>query len=136
MSKSYRRWPNHGIHCIGHDDSCIEFVIDCTLLNIYNQSMMNTTTEYKTIPTSFKKKGFVYNQLKREGKKAIFQQTRMGSTISNYEVVKIGRHNGYVMGGVTIEPAETYPGSSLWGITGWTCTSIDEAMKRYEGLDS
>ena len=98
--------------------------------------MMNTTTEYKTIPTQFKKKGFTYTQLKREGKRAIFQQTRSGSSVNNYEVVKIGRHNGYIMGGVSIEPAETYPGSSLWGITAWTCCSIDEALKRYEALDS
>ena len=98
---------------------------------------MNTeVTEYKTIPTQFKKKGFTYTQLKREGKKAIFQQTRADSSLNNYEVVKIGRHNGYLMGGVMIEPAETYPGSSLWGITAWTCQSIDEALKRYETLDS
>jgi len=98
---------------------------------------MNTqVTEYKTIPTQFKKKGFVNTQLKREGARAIYQQTREGSTINNYEVVKIGRHNGYIMGGVAIEPAETYPGSSLWGITGWTCTSLEDACKRYEGLSS
>ena len=97
---------------------------------------MNTQVEYKTIPTSFKKKGFTYNQLKREGARAIFEQTRAGSNICNYEVVKIGKHNGYLMGGVTIAPAETYPGSSLWGITGWTCTSLEEATKRYEGLNS
>jgi hypothetical protein len=98
--------------------------------------MMNTQTEYKTIPAQFKKKGFVYTQLKREGNKAIFQQTRAGSTLNNYEIVKIGRHNGYVMGGSHIEPAETYPGSSLWGITAWTCTSIDDAMRRYDALVS
>jgi len=98
--------------------------------------MMNTQTAYKTIPTQFKKKGFTYTQLKREGKRAIFQQTRTDSAVNNYEVVKIGRHNGYVMGGQMIEAAETYPGSSLWGITAWTCTSIDEALKRYETLDS
>lgn len=98
---------------------------------------MTTTidgVEYKVIPTQFKKKGFTYTQLKREGKKAIFQQTREGSTINNYEVVKLGRHNGYSMGGVFIEPSETYPGSSLWGIMGWTCTSIDDALKRYQSL--
>ena len=97
---------------------------------------MNTTNDYKTIPSVFKKKGFTYTQLKREGNRAIFQQTREGSSLNNYEVVKIGRHNGYLMGGVMIEPAETYPGSSLWGITGWTCTSIDDAMKRYDDLVS
>jgi len=96
--------------------------------------MMNTQMEYKTIPAQFKKKGFTYTQLKREGKKAIFQQTRMGSSLNNYEVVKIGRHNGYTMGGVAIAPAETYPGSSLWGITAWTCCSLDAAMQRYDAL--
>lgn len=100
--------------------------------------MMNTTTEptvtHKPIPTTFTKKGFTYNQLKREGNRAIFQQTRNGSTLNNYEVVRIGKHNGYTMGGVFIEPSETYPGSSLWGIMGWTCTSIEDAMKRYETL--
>ena len=72
----------------------------------------------------------------RDGMKAIFQQTRDDSSLNNYEVVKIGRHNGYNMGGSFIEPAETYPGSSLWGITGWTCTSIDSALSRYEQLPS
>ncbi len=98
--------------------------------------MMTTMTEYKTIPTQFKKKGFTYTQLKREGKRAIFQQTRPDSSLNNYEVVKIGRHNGYVMGGMNIEPAETYPGSSLWGITAWTCSSLDAAMTRYDALPS
>jgi hypothetical protein len=91
--------------------------------------------EYKVIPTSFKKKGFTYNQVKREGMKAIYQQTREGTTLNNYEVVKLGRHNGYVMGGAMIEPSETYPGSSLWGIMGWTCTSLEDAHKRFSQLD-
>jgi len=91
--------------------------------------------EYKVIPSEFKKKGFNYKQVRREGNKAIFEQTREGSDIHNFEVVKLGRHNGYVMGGVKIEPAETYPGSSLWGIMGWTCTDLDSANKRYNQID-
>ena len=91
--------------------------------------------EYKVIPSEFKKKGFNYKQVRRDGMKAIFEQTRPGTELKNYEVVKLGRHNGYVMGGVSIEPAETYPGSSLWGITGWTCQSIDQALTRYNQLD-
>lgn len=92
--------------------------------------------EYKVIPLEFKKKGFNYKQVKREGMKAIYEQTRKNSTLCNYEVVKLGRHNGYNMGGSQIDPAETYPGSSLWGIMGWTCTSIDKAMERYSALNS
>jgi len=92
------------------------------------------TTDFKVIPTQFKKKGFSYKQVKREGSKAIFEQTREGSDVHNYEVVKIGKHNGYTMGGVFIEASETYPGSSLWGICGWTCTSIDDAQKKYDSI--
>lgn len=92
--------------------------------------------EYKVIPSEFKKKGFDYKCVRRDGMKAIFEQTRAGTDMKNYEVVKLGRHDGYIMGGVTIEPAETYPGSSLWGITAWTCTDMDAAMKRYNALVS
>ena len=90
--------------------------------------------EYKVIPTEFKKKGFEYKQVKRDGMKAIYEQTRPGTEMKNYEVVKLGRHNGYIMGGVKIEPAETYPGSSLWGITAWTCQSLQAAECRYQTL--
>jgi hypothetical protein len=106
-----------------------------TIIGDMMNTTMDTAVTHKCIPAQFNKKGFTYTQLKREGNRAIFQQTRAGSSLNNYEVVKIGRHNGYIMGGVTIEPAETYPGSSLWGITAWTCTSIDQALQRYEMLD-
>ena len=98
---------------------------------------MTTTidgTEYKVIPTEFNKKGFHYKQVKREGGKAIFLQTREGTSLNNYEVVKIGRHNGYTMGGAYIEPSETYPGSSLWGISGWTCQTLEAAEAKYSLL--
>jgi hypothetical protein len=107
--------------------------------------MMNTaiTTEtnetkasitYKPVPEVFNKKGYTYRQIKREGNKAIFEQTRGDFTA--YEVVKIGKHNGYTMGGAYIEPSETYPGSSLWGILGWTCTDLDSANTRYNTLEA
>jgi hypothetical protein len=99
--------------------------------------MMNETiskSDYKVIPTNFTKKGFTYEQVKREGNRAIFKQTRKGTELCNFEVVRLGKHNGYTMGGVYIEPSETYPGSSLWGIMGWTCTSLEDALRRYEVL--
>ena len=95
---------------------------------------MTTTADYKILPLEFKKKGFNYKQIKREGNRAIYLQTREGTEMNNYEVIRIGRHNGYSMGGSYIEPSETYPGSSLWGIMGWTCTSIDDANTRYSKL--
>jgi hypothetical protein len=96
--------------------------------------MIATTTEYKTIPGEFNKKGFTYSLVQRDGMKAIYKQTRSGSSLCNYEVVKLGRHNGYSMGGSYIEPSETYPGSSLWGIMGWTHQDLDSARNRYEKI--
>jgi hypothetical protein len=87
--------------------------------------------EYKVIPTEFKKKGFNYRQIKREGSRAIFEQTRSGSDMKCYEVVKIGRHNGYTMGGVFIAAAETYPGSSVWGLSAWTYQTLEMAECKY-----
>ena len=50
----------------------------------------------------------------------------------HYEVVKISRHNGYKMGGSFIKAAETYPGASLWGLQGWTCTTMERAEEQYK----
>lgn len=94
----------------------------------------NPTVTYKPVPEVFNKKGYTYRQIKREGNKAIFEQTKGDFTA--YEVVKIGKHNGYTMGGAYIEPSETYPGSSLWGILGWTCTDLDSANTRYNTLQA
>lgn len=116
----------------GHD----QFGIDPLVIFTYNITMTQTIDgiEYKVIPTEFNKKGFHYKCVRRDGMKAIYLQTRPGSNMCNYEVVKLGRHNGYVMGGSCIEPSETYPGSSLWGIAGWTCNDLDAANVRYNSL--
>lgn len=120
-----------------HGDCSAHIALDLEVLNRYNHSMMTSiNTEYKVIPSEFNKKGFHYKLVKREGMKAIYHQTRAGTALDNYEVVKLGKHNGYTMGGVFIEPSETYPGSSLWGISGWTCTSLDKANERYNALNS
>lgn len=93
-----------------------------------------TDATHKTVPATFMKKGFCYELVRRQGQAAIYKQTRKDSEFSNYEVVKIGKHNGYTMGGAYIAPAETYPGSSLWGICGWTCTDLAAADVRFQQL--
>jgi hypothetical protein len=44
---------------------------------------VKSTTSYKPVPAIFNKKGFTYRQLKREGNRAIFEQTRGGSALCN-----------------------------------------------------
>lgn len=86
----------------------------------------------RKLPKTFKQKGFTFNQIKRDGNKAIFKKTK--GTVTSYEVVSISSHKGYELGGQKIEPAETYPSTSQWGIKGFTCTSLERAESKYKTL--
>ena len=88
----------------------------------------------KTIPKTFSKKGFNYMQIKREGMKAIFKQSKKGHEGVSYEVVKISKHNGYELGGQKIPAGEAYPGTSQWGIAGWTCRDLKSAERKFKSL--
>lgn len=88
----------------------------------------------KTIPKMFSKKGFNYKQVKREGMKAIFEQSKKGQDGISFEVVKINKHNGYELGGQKIPAGEAYPGTSQWGIAGWTYQNIKDAEVKYKKL--
>jgi starvation-inducible outer membrane lipoprotein len=85
----------------------------------------------KTMKKEFIRSGFHHEQLKRVGKVAIYKRHKVDQTDYHYEVVKISRHNGYKMGGAYIDPAETYPGASLWGIQAWTCTDLQRAEMHF-----
>jgi hypothetical protein len=67
-------------------------------------------------------------QVKREGDIAMYQRTVASTGVADgYEVIKINRHNGYTLGGQYIAPAETYPGASQFGKSGWSCVDLKQA---------
>ena len=82
----------------------------------------------------FKRSGFNHVQVKRAGRVAMYERTPVKGTRKFYEVIKIGRHNGYYACNQYIEAAETYPGASLWGIAGWTCNTIEIAEKKFKSV--
>jgi hypothetical protein len=88
----------------------------------------------KILPKTINSKGFTYIQIAREGKKAIYRQDKKGYTAPSFETIKIGSHNGYELNGTKIPASETYPSSSLWGIQGWTFTTLDDAKKKFKRL--
>ena len=90
----------------------------------------------KILPLSFKHKGFTLNQLKRAGNKAIYKKQKgvKNSKIVSYEVVIITSHTGYELAGTYIEPAEVYPSTSLWGVKGWSFTTLDYAENFFKTL--
>ena len=74
---------------------------------------------YKPIPTEFKKNGFTFRQITREGDWAIYEQSKAGISRSWFELVKIQRHDGYEIAGNKTEPAEFYPSNESWGKLGF-----------------
>lgn len=87
----------------------------------------------KILEKEFKKKGFNHKQLKRDGELAIYERWK-DVEAPHFEVIKIGSHNGYELGGTYIEPAETYPSDGQWGTAGWTYLALEEAEKKFKYL--
>ena len=70
------------------------------------------------LPLSFTEKGFVYQQVEREGDLAIYSQTHPGGAV-RYEVVRIRIQRAHTWPtGVTTPEKEAYPGSNSWGHAG------------------
>lgn len=90
----------------------------------------------KQLRTSFTSRGFNHEQVVRAGNLAIYKRWAKNLTAAraHFEVIKISKHNGYKLGSSYIEPAETYPSASVWGIAGWTHTELDTAKERFKEL--
>ena len=92
--------------------------------------------ECKPLETDFISRTFRFEQVKRINDVAIFKKTALKGPIrahnypAGFEVVRISRHNGYEINGTKIEPAETYPSDSQWGISGFTYRDLDKAEDR------
>lgn len=64
----------------------------------------------------------------REGTLAIYRQTLKGSTATRYEVIRIREAPAVTWPDGRVTPArEVYPGTTRWGVDGFTCHSLDEA---------
>ena len=88
----------------------------------------------KQLPNQFRKEGFDFKILLREGNVAMLRKTKPGFSFESYEVVRIQSHNGYTIDGVEIEPAESIPNSTQWGRKGWTYSDIELATRKFDKL--
>jgi hypothetical protein len=87
---------------------------------------------YKPLPTRFRRDGFNYQQIAREGDAAIYEQRWIGCANPSvcYEVIRIRRREGFQIDGRSVEPAEVYPQSDAWGVGGFTLTDKDAAFAK------
>jgi hypothetical protein len=87
---------------------------------------------YKPLPTEFRRDGFSYRQIAREGDFAIYSQSWGGCHDPSvcFEVVRIRRRDGFQIAGRYVGPAELYPASATWGTDGFTITDRDAAFAK------
>ena len=87
---------------------------------------------FRPLPTRFRRNGFEYRQIAREGHAAIYEQTWNGSENPSiaYEVIRIRRREGFQIDGRFVEPAEVYPNSEAWGVDGFTFTDRNKAWHK------
>jgi hypothetical protein len=90
----------------------------------------------KPLPTRFRRDGFEYREIAREGDAAIYEQTWSGCSDPSvcYEVIRIRRRDGFQIGDRFVEPAEMYPNSDAWGVDGFTFTEKDASFAKMRAL--
>jgi hypothetical protein len=86
----------------------------------------------KPLPTRFRRDGFEYRQIAREGNAAIYEQTSSVCADPSvcYEIIRIRRRDGFQINGRFVEPAEIYPKADAWGVDGFTLTDKDAAFAK------
>jgi hypothetical protein len=91
---------------------------------------------FKRLPKEFRRGGFNYRQVAREGDAAIYEQRWTGcpNPAICFEVIRVKRREGFEIGGRFVEPAEVYPNSEAWGVDGFTFTDKDAAFAKLREL--
>jgi hypothetical protein len=86
----------------------------------------------RSLATRFRRDGFNYRQIARDGDAAIYEQTWSGCSDPSvcYELVRIRRREGFEIDGRFVEPAEIYPKADAWGVDGFTLTAKDAAFAK------
>jgi hypothetical protein len=88
----------------------------------------------KILEKQLSHKGFDYKQLYRDGKFAIYEQTKEGCEFKKYEAIVIESHNGYEIAGNFCPPSEMYPNAGQWGDKGFTLDSYEDAKEKMKVL--
>jgi hypothetical protein len=87
---------------------------------------------YKPLPKEFRRDGFNYRQIAREGDVALYEQTWLSCAepSPSYEVVRIRHREGFQIGNRFVKAAEVYSNSEAWGVDGFTFTNRNKAWAK------
>jgi hypothetical protein len=87
----------------------------------------------KTLPNNLRKNGFTYTLDRREGNVAIYQQWYT-KNVHYWEVFIVQVKPDTVIQGKLIPEHEKFPSDSDFGITAWSCRTLEDATVRFTRL--
>lgn len=90
----------------------------------------------KLLPETFRKDGFDFKLVRREGRFAIYTKTKPTYKTPSFEVGVIRRNKARTAFGRDFEDSESWPSSEEWGVRAWTYTNLDDSVRRLESLCS
>jgi hypothetical protein len=89
-------------------------------------------TELKPLPIRFIRDGFLFWQICRTDKAAIYEQKQIETGRVWFEVWKIRARGSFTLDGKLYPAMEREPGAAVWGTYGWTYQNLPDARKRYD----
>ena len=92
-------------------------------------------TELRPLPIRFVRDGFLFWQVCRTDKAAIYEQKLIETGQVWFEVWKIRTQPAFSLSGNNYPAMERAPGTNDWGRYGWTVYSLLDARKRYDLLN-
>jgi hypothetical protein len=95
---------------------------------------MTTEVQYTPIKAEFRKDKFDFTLVARRGDWCVYSKTKTGFKSTFYEVMRIRRHEGRIMGGQNIPPSEYLPCNEAWGIDGFSFSKRELALKHLDTL--
>lgn len=87
----------------------------------------------KSLSPRERKNGFDYNLVIREGNVAIYRQ-EVSEKTKYYEVFKVKTRPERTYKGVIREAHEIFPRNNDFGLTAWSCRTLDEAKEIFNHL--
>lgn len=86
----------------------------------------------KTLDVKFRAAGFEFQQLRRDGRVALYEKRKAKYGFDSYEVVVVQVHPAGNRFGKDYPDREGMPPSSLWGRRGWTYSNLGAAENKFE----
>src|SRR5690348_10944058 len=84
----------------------------------------------RTLPKQLTRDSFQFDQVFRSGPIAIYHQTKPGTSIEAWEVVRIRTGKPHPRDPDQTSLVERYPSSESWGVDGWTYLDLHVARAK------